>query len=570
MSSQIEAVLFDMGGTLRRSVQTDAVEKRRRFGQILNLIGSDLTVDEFIQLLTDRSKAYKKWAEETELEASETQLWTDWLLPDFPADQIAQLAGQLNQLWRSANGQILVRPETKEVILTLFRRGYRLGLVSNTTSSLEAPQILNDLQIAGCFETMVLSCMVGIRKPNPEILLAAARQMDIQPDRCAYVGDLPYRDVKAAYHAGFAHSIIISDTLEMTTVSDEPSLKPNEIIRDLRELLPLFPGREEASPSIHPGGNGRMKCETPSPVYDISISTMWGINNFPGLADFFCMAERMGFAAIELNHQVNSEMLAGIDLTRYRFSSVHEPCPADISARTQKTQDWLVSSLDEEKRKAGVDAVRKSIRMAKELGASAVVIHAGMVKGKLSDEKVMYDLFNSGRFDSPEYRAIKQMLMDRRSGAVRMHLEAVKKSLLELLEEAGPLGIRLGLENRYHYAEIPAPDELEELLSLAGPDQLGFWYDVGHAQVLDRLGFYAHEDWLRRFGDRIVGVHLQDAKGILDHQAPGYGDVDFSFVARYIPADAIRTLEVKPNTRPEQVRNGLKFLVEKGILQCHL
>jgi len=33
-------------------------------------------------------------------------------------------------------------------------------------------------------------------------------------------------------------------------------------------------------------------------------------------------------------------------------------------------------------------------------------------------------------------------------------------------------------------------------LGLAGPDRIGFIYDVGHAYTLDYLGFYSHEEWL--------------------------------------------------------------------------
>ena len=71
--------------------------------------------------------------------------------------------------------------------------------------------------------------------------------------------------------------------------------------------------------------------------------------------------------------------------------------------------------------------------------------------------------------------------------------ESLKKSMLELLAHAEPLGVRLGIENRYHYLEHPSPDELQTLLGLAGPDQIGFIYDIGHAETLDCLGFYPRE-----------------------------------------------------------------------------
>jgi sugar phosphate isomerase/epimerase len=106
-----------------------------------------------------------------------------------------------------------------------------------------------------------------------------------------------------------------------------------------------------------------------------------------------------------------------------------------------------------------------------------------------------------------------------------------------------------------------------ELLALAGPDQLGFVYDVGHAQALDRLGFFSHEEWLRRYSSRMIEVHLHDVKGVTDHLAPGLGEVDFDMVASYLPEDAIRTFELQVVNTPEQVRAGLRFLAEHGCIK---
>ncbi len=125
----------------------------------------------------------------------------------------------------------------------------------------------------------------------------------------------------------------------------------------------------------------------------------------------------------------------------------------------------------------------------------------------------------------------------------------------------------LGLENRYHFMEFPSPDELGELLDLAGPERLGFIYDVGHAQALSRLGFFPHEEWLTRFAPRIIGTHLHDVIGIQDHLAPGLGDVDFDLIAAYLPKEAFRTCEFLGSNTPEQVRNGLKVLQEHGCIQ---
>lgn len=294
---------------------------------------------------------------------------------------------------------------------------------------------------------------------------------------------------------------------------------------------------------------------------------MWAIRNFATLDEFCATARRLGFARIELNHQVDSAMLAGVDLTRYKVSSVHEPCPADISMNELKNRDWLISAPDEQNRKQGVISVKRSIDLAHALGVRVIVVHAGIASSDDQLEKKLVKLFRAGQAGSPEYTDLKTRVIEARAAHAAPHLEAVQRSLVELLAYAEKVGIRLGLENRYHYIDLPIPDEMDLLLNLAGPEQLGFWYDVGHAQTLDRLGFFPCQEWLQRFGGRMVGIHLHDVVGIDDHDAPGSGEVDFAQISSYLPEDAVRTLELKPQLSAEQVKRSAWVLAQYGLLQ---
>ena len=554
MTNQIEAILFDMGGTLRRTAERTRDEKQQIIRQIMNLIGAQSSAPEFARLLSRRAKAYKHWAEHTHIELNESDLWTKWMLPDFPVEQISGMAVQLNQFYREANGLRVIFPESRDVVLELFRRGYRLGLVSNTTSSVEVPALLRELEITGCFETVILSTVVGKRKPDPAILLDATQRMGIAPERCAYIGDRVDRDVPAARKAGFSNAIILRDPRQpKANEADDLGPAPDHLITNLRELLDIFP-------------HASRKPE-PDTVSNASLSTMWAIKTLPTLTDFFEFARRTGFARIELNHKVTSAMLDGIDLSHFHFSSVHEPCPADISADELKKRDWLISSTDEEKRREGVKAIERSIDLASQLGATAIVIHAGHVSPDMGPEKKLRALIASGSRDSDEYAEIHGQMIQARAESAEACFKSVMKSIVELLGHAEGTGVRLGIENRYHYMEFPSPDELEMLLGLADHNRIGFIYDVGHAQVLDRLGFYPHAEWLKRFAPRIIGTHLHDVIGTTDHYTPGLGDVDFSMVAAYLPQNAFRTCEFQTFNTPEQVKAGLRFLVEHGCIK---
>jgi sugar phosphate isomerase/epimerase len=269
-----------------------------------------------------------------------------------------------------------------------------------------------------------------------------------------------------------------------------------------------------------------------------------------------------------LNHKVTTPMLAGIDLSHHQFSSVHEPCPADISEDELKKRDWLISSTDEACRSEGVNAIRRSFDIAHRIGAPMIVIHAGHStpdKDKL--EKKLRTLIDDGKRDSDEYHTIQAQMVNIRAEHATASFEALKKSILELLIHAEPLGVRLGIENRYHYLEHPSPEELQTLLGLACPRQIGFIYDIGHAETLDRLGFYPRSEWLERFAPRIIGTHMHDVINTADHYAPGLGNVDFESIYSYLPADAFRTCEFQNFNSPEQVKAGLEFLADHGCVK---
>lgn len=551
MNENIEAILFDVGGTLRGSRKKTETEKINLVEGIVKLLETDLSAEELALILTERNNAYTRWSRESHIELDEVGQWTQWLLPDWPVEQIRALAFDLNPIWRKATAERPVFPEAQEVLHELFNRGYRLGIVSNTVSSFEVPGILEDMGLSGCFDVVLLSCVEGIRKPDPAFLKLAVERMEIDPGKCVYVGNKLDRDVDSSRKAGYAKSFILLDSKDHDQLSDDPALTPDQYLENLKDLLHIFP-KLEKKPSIQP-------------VYDISLSTMWA-SKFPSLVEFFESARRIGFRRVELNHMIDSEMLSKVNLDDFQISSVHEPCPADISTSELKERDWIISALDDEGRKKGVEAIKRSIDLAHKNGVKSIIVHAGFVSADPTLENRLRKLVKKGKSDLDEFVQIQQTMVEERARLAGPRMESVRRSLSELLAYAKEFEIRLGIENRYHYYDIPTLPELSELLELAGPDQLGFIYDVGHAQTLDRLGFYTHEDWLRLYADRIIGVHFHDVQGVEDHFAPGLGDVDFDMIAPYIPEGAFLTCEVQPKNSPEQVKNGLKYLLEHACI----
>lgn len=237
----IKAILFDMGGTLRKNTKRDDPTKTTIVQQIIDLLGSDSSAAELTNLLTVREKAYEEWASKNLLELDETGFWTQWMLPDWPDELISRHAMKLNEIWRDAICTRKLFPETCTTIRSLSQRGYRLGLVSNTTSSVDTPKSLEKSGIAGFFDVIILSCKLGKRKPAPDILLEASKRMGVLPKYCAYIGDRPDWDVAAAHAAGFGMAVIVH-TIENRSYDQE--YIPDCYLTNLTELLEIFPGIE--------------------------------------------------------------------------------------------------------------------------------------------------------------------------------------------------------------------------------------------------------------------------------------------------------------------------------------
>ncbi len=243
MQLDIKAIFLDVGNTLRIVVEDKAFQAQAR-RELMQFVGAEEPEDIFFQKLDQRWKAYRKWSFENLTEASEYELWTCFLLPDFPADKIGPYSGRLTRLWRDKDGRRIPRPDVKQVVIELDRRGYILGIIANTITETEIPDWLEHDQLTQYFKAVVLSSKVRNRKPGPEIYWEAARRLGVEPEHCVYVGDNPLRDVVGTRKAGFGMVIILLDPEKEPKEPPQGENIPDHIIHECSDLLEIFPGRE--------------------------------------------------------------------------------------------------------------------------------------------------------------------------------------------------------------------------------------------------------------------------------------------------------------------------------------
>ena len=318
-----------------------------------------------------------------------------------------------------------------------------------------------------------------------------------------------------------------------------------------------------------------MTPDLPAPVH--ALSTMWSQGRFPhenrdSMARFAETASRLGFPAVEINYVIPPEGVEEILASDHvSVASLHSPTPRVKAANGRWSEALNLAAADEEERALAVRLACETVDHAVRAGARYVVVHLGGIESggrseMFEGEKRLRRLFDEGVRAGAEVDAVRSEADAARLEGAGRNLPRARRSLAEIAEHAAGRGVAIGLENRYHYHEFPGIDEMHELLADYPPTVAGFWLDVGHAEVLDRLGLVAKERWLDELGARCIGSHVHDVDGLADHRAPGLGDVDWSYIARGLPADAPRVFEINQRTPEDVVAAAVPFLRERSVL----
>jgi putative hydrolase of the HAD superfamily len=99
-----------------------------------------------------------------------------------------------------------VRSGVQAVLEQLYRRGLRLGIISNFDRRLY--RVLEELGIRGYFEEVVISSEVGADKPSPKIFMEALSRFQVPAEEMLHVGDQEATDLVGALGAGIQAIII--------------------------------------------------------------------------------------------------------------------------------------------------------------------------------------------------------------------------------------------------------------------------------------------------------------------------------------------------------------------------
>jgi putative hydrolase of the HAD superfamily len=188
MPRTIETIFFDRDDTLCHVSLARKQACDRALGRILGRPDFCLSEDANRQVLVRLQQTPGLLPARTR--AQERRFWTTWfelILTGYGLK--AGAARHAASLYRRFpfHKRMELFPETAGVLRELKRRGYRLGVISDTFPSLKAS--LQALRIAGFFKSCTASSLVGASKPDPRIFQAALKALRAKPERSVFVDD---------------------------------------------------------------------------------------------------------------------------------------------------------------------------------------------------------------------------------------------------------------------------------------------------------------------------------------------------------------------------------------------
>jgi len=306
----------------------------------------------------------------------------------------------------------------------------------------------------------------------------------------------------------------------------------------------------------------------------IALSTAYNINKHKSPESLVDEILSLGFAAIELNVEVPADFIPEI-AKRIKVVSVHNFCPKLDTIPEGRTiySPYSISSTSEHERIKAIRLTERTIDVADNVGAKAVIIHVGEVEMERTGRALAKKYIDTtrpeaggGNESKAGYDYYLEKFLAERKQKSDIYIDNVLKTLDKLTTYAERKNIKIGVENRFWADEIPSFEDYDVIFKKFSGGPIGIWYDTGHAMVAEKQGLIkSHLDFLKKYYFNLIGVHLHDVVDVYDHKAPGTGEVDFSGISKYMSVETILVNETHSSATAEDLKNSTEYLKNNGF-----
>ena len=192
---QIEAVLFDLGGTLIKTTEIPRVMKK-----ILKHHGIKRSLEEIVSA--------KKRAEEElnfrDLTTFLDEFWIQWnlrILTNLKVDSNLRLLAEFIAAHWWDYCDVTLFPDAEKVLPSLKARGLKIGIITNGLQS-DVNEILPKVNLQDFFDVVVVIDTLKKMKPDAEVFLHALDRLETTISTTIFIGDEIEADYKGAQKIG--------------------------------------------------------------------------------------------------------------------------------------------------------------------------------------------------------------------------------------------------------------------------------------------------------------------------------------------------------------------------------
>ena len=200
MKTEIKAVLFDIDDTLfdRNKSQPLVLERiTKQFPHLFGSMDKEQILDAFLESDRISTAEWEAGRHVDDIRDYRSLLFLNALgIPTVYARQITEVYVKVYPFLNApVDGAV-------ELVQKASHR-YKTGVISNSMPDVQY-QKLETLGLRKFFTCVVLATEVGLKKPDPAIFIYAAKQLQLQPPDCLYLGDYYENDIAGAKGAGMA------------------------------------------------------------------------------------------------------------------------------------------------------------------------------------------------------------------------------------------------------------------------------------------------------------------------------------------------------------------------------
>lgn len=255
------ALLLDFGGVVVSAATRAAwsAELAAEVHRQLGAVGFDgLTADEIRTDIEAGAAADRAWKDAMSRpyapeEMTHRRYWAEFVAADWPAQARALVTAHAAALCRLQGGlrqERRLREGIEDVLGYAAGQGITAGIVSNSLSGLVHREFMEASGLDKLVALQLYSDEAGVRKPNPELILAACRSLGVPPGEAWYVGDTLDRDVVCGRRAKVGLTVLMDTPGAGRRPPYAVRDTPDVVVAGPRELLDLLrSARVPAGPS---------------------------------------------------------------------------------------------------------------------------------------------------------------------------------------------------------------------------------------------------------------------------------------------------------------------------------